>query len=82
MEGGGGVGVRWKKTRGGAGICLSLLYLAGLHAKINMEVYDIQPDSFHIPAFWLWARLPFQLVLIYWAWRVSRPESIGDETSR
>ncbi len=74
----GGLGLLWHKTRGAAGICLILLYLAVLPANINMAVYDIQPAGFHIPAFWLWARLPFQLVLIYWAWRVSRPETIGD----
>lgn len=76
-----GLGLLWHKTREAAGTCLILLYLAVLPANINMAVQDIQPASFHIPAFLLWARLPFQLVFIYWAWRVSRPESIGDETS-
>ena len=76
-----GLGLLWHKTREAAGTCLILLYLAVLPANINMAVQDIQLDSFHIPAFLLWARLPFQLVLIYWAWRVSRPESIGDGTS-
>ncbi len=76
-----GLGLLWRKTRAAAGACLILLYLAVLPANINMAVRDIQPASFHIPTFLLWARLPFQLVLIYWAWRVSRPESIDDETS-
>ena len=76
-----GLGLLWHKTREVAGTCLILLYLAVLPANINMAVQDIQPASFHIPAFLLWARLPFQLVLIYWAWRVSRPELIADETS-
>ncbi len=76
-----GLGLLWHKTREAAGACLVLLYLAVLPANINMAVQDIQPVGFHIPAFLLWTRLPFQLVFIYWAWRVSRPESIGDETS-
>ncbi len=69
-----GLGLLWRKTREAAGIGLIVLYLAVLPANINMAVHDIQPASFHIPAFALWARLPFQFVLIYWAWRVSRPE--------
>ena len=74
----GGLGLLWRKTREAAGICLILLYLAVLPANINMAVFDIQPAGFHIPAILLWARLPFQLVFIYWAWRVSRPEPVGD----
>ena len=76
-----GLGLLWPKTRQAAGTCLILLYLAVLPANVNMAVHDIQPASFHIPAVLLWARLPFQFVLIYWAWRVSRPESKGDKTS-
>jgi uncharacterized membrane protein len=70
-----GIGLLWTKTRAASGICLILLYLAVLPANINMAVYDIQPAGFRIPALVLWARVPFQLVLIYWAWRVSRPLS-------
>ncbi len=77
-----GLGLLWRKTREAAGIGLIALYLAVLPANVNMAVHDIQPAGFHIPAFALWARLPFQLVLIYWAWRVSRPEPIGDDASR
>ncbi len=77
-----GLGLLWRKTRAAAGIGLIALYLAVLPANINMAVNDIQPVGLHIPALLLWARLPFQFVFIYWAWRVSRPESIGGETSR
>ncbi len=72
-----GLGLLWHKTRKAAGTCLILLFLAVLPANINMAVQDIQPANFHIPAFLLWARLPFQLVFIYWAWRVSRPEPVS-----
>ena len=77
-----GMGLLWHVTREAAGVCLIVLYLAVLPANINMAVHDIQPVGLHIPALLLWARLPFQFVFIYWAWRVSRPESIGGETSR
>ncbi len=70
-----GLGLLWHKTREAAGIGLIVLFLAVLPANFNMAVQDIQPVGFHIPVFLLWARLPFQLVFIYWAWRVSRPES-------
>ena len=77
-----GLGLLWHKTREAAGICLIVLFLAVLPANINMAVHDIQPASFHVPAYLLWARLPFQLVLIYWAWRVSRPEKRSIRGSR
>ena len=70
-----GFGLLWRKSRGAAGIGLIVLFLAVLPANVNMAVNDIQPTGVHIPALLLWARLPFQLVLIYWAWRVSRPEA-------
>lgn len=69
-----GLGLLPRRTRRVSGLGLVLLYLAVLPANINMAVHDIQPAAFHIPAFLLWARVPFQLVFIYWAWRVSRPE--------
>jgi uncharacterized membrane protein len=75
-----GLGLLWTKTREASGIGLILLFLAVLPANLNMAVQNIQPASFHIPAFLLWARLPFQFVLIYWAWRVSRPLRTGVQT--
>ena len=74
-----GLGLLWRKTRQAAGLCIILLFLAVLPANINMALRDIQPASFQIPAFLLWARVPFQFVLIYWAWRVSRPASSREE---
>lgn len=76
-----GLGLLWRKSREAAGLCLILLFLAVLPANINMAVQDIQPADFQIPAFLLWARLPFQLVLIFWAWRVSRPALPCNEAS-
>jgi len=76
-----GLGLLWRKTRWPAGIGLILLYLAVLPANVNMAVNDIQPAGFHIPAWLLWARLPSQLVFIYWAWQVSRPERVDRDLS-
>ena len=74
-----GLGLLWRRTRRAAGAGLILLFLAVLPANVNMAIQDIQPAGFHIPAVLLWARVPFQFVLIYWAWRVSRPAPSGAE---
>ena len=55
---------------------LVALYIAVFPANINMAVNSIPLDGIpHIP--WLyWARLPFQAVLIAWAyWYTRKPES-------
>ena len=55
---------------------LIALYIAVFPANINMAVNSIPIDGIpHIP--WLyWARLPFQAVLIAWAyWYTRKPES-------
>lgn len=75
-----GLGLLWPKTRQAPGVCLILPYLAVLPADINMAARNIQPTGFRIPVILLWARLPIRLVLIFWAWRVSRPEPIIDRT--
>lgn len=68
----GGVGLLIPSIRKVAGTGLILLYIAVLPANIHMAIYKIQPLDFEIPDFVLWARVPFQLVFIYWAWAVSR----------
>lgn len=55
---------------------LIALYIAVFPANINMAVNSIPIDNIpHIP--WLyWARLPFQAVLIAWAyWYTKKPEA-------
>ncbi len=69
----GGIGLLVPGTRKLAGWGLIALYIAVLPANINMALYNIQPGSFTIPLTLLWARLPLQLVFIYWAWYASRP---------
>ena len=70
----GGIGLLIANLRAVAGLGLIVLYVAVLPANINMAVHDIQPEGFQISPALLWARLPLQLVLIAWAWWVSRPD--------
>ena len=55
---------------------LIALYIAVFPANINMAVNSIPIDGIpHIPLLY-WARLPFQAVLIAWAyWYTRKPES-------
>ena len=65
-------------TRRLAGYALIALYIAVFPANIYMAVANVQLQG--MPAWFaqpsplaLWLRLPFQLVLIAWAWWVSKP---------
>ena len=50
---------------------LVALLITVLPANINMALH---PASFStIPEWALWARLPMQAPLVYWAWRYTRP---------
>lgn len=75
----GGVGLLLERTRRLAGIGLVLLYIAVFPANVNMAVNDIQLAGHEVPRAALWLRLPFQLVLIAWAWWCSR--ATADERS-
>ena len=72
----GGIGLLIPKLRVAAGIGLIVLFFAVLPANINMAIFDLQPASFHIPAALLWARIPFQLVIVCWAWFVLLPNPV------
>jgi len=69
----GGLGLLSKRTRPVAGIGLILLLLAVLPANVQMllDARDAGKPSWWISLLWL--RLPLQLVLIAWVWKVSRP---------
>ena len=67
-----GLMLLWHRTRPLAGTGLILLYLAVFPANVHMAIHQIQPLDVDIPPLWLWLRLPLQLVMIYWAWWVSR----------
>lgn len=72
----GGIGLVTPFVSVAAAWGLIALYIAVFPANINMAVNSIPIDGIpHIP--WLyWARLPFQAVLIAWAyWYTKKPES-------
>ena len=67
----GGVGVLVPRIRRLSGWGLMLLMLAVFPANIHMAVH---PELFSkLPTLALYARLPLQLLLIYWAWWATRP---------
>jgi uncharacterized membrane protein len=71
----GGVGVAFARTRAGAGIWLVVLLVLVFPANVNMAVNSERFASI-APAL-LWARLPLQGLLIWWAWRATRPRPAG-----
>jgi uncharacterized membrane protein len=77
-EAAGGLAVLHPRTRrfGGRLLVATLLavYPANIHMALNPDDY---PD---IPQAALWARLPLQLPLIVWAWKVSRQGAAEAET--
>ena len=66
----GGLGVAFSQTRRAAGIWLVALLVAVFPANVNMALHPEQFRSI-APAL-LWARLPLQGLLIWWALRVTR----------
>jgi uncharacterized membrane protein len=71
----GAVGLLFERTRRGAGWGLALLTVAATPASVHMLQAH---DRFALPEWLLWARLPFQLVLLWllvWGsrWRRPRP---------
>ncbi len=71
----GGVGVAVPQTRRAAGWGLLMLLLAVFPANIYMATDKVVPDSYQIPTFLLWARLPLQFVLMFWVWSATlRPK--------
>ena len=69
----GGLGLFPERTRSAAGIFLVLLLIAVLPANVQMLLDARNTGE---PSWWLallWLRLPLQLVLMAWAWKVSRP---------
>lgn len=66
----GGLGITIPFTRRAAAWGLILLLVAVMPANVWMVQH---PERFaEIPPWALWARLPLQLPLIWWAWRFSK----------
>ena len=74
LEIAGGLGLLHERTRNAAGIGLILLLLAVWPANLQM-LLDARAAG--KPSWWptslLWARMPLQVLLMVWVWRVSRP---------
>ncbi|MGE0789508.1 MAG: MauE/DoxX family redox-associated membrane protein [Sandaracinaceae bacterium] len=63
------------RTRRLAGWGLIALLVAVFPANLHMALHEVQIDGEPAgPAWAMWARLPLQLVLIAWAFWVSRPD--------
>lgn len=72
----GGVGVAFERTRAAAGIWLVVVLVAVFPANVNMAVQSERFASI-APAL-LWLRLPLQCLLIWWAFRATRPERTAE----
>ncbi|HEX2079745.1 MAG TPA: DoxX family protein [Longimicrobium sp.] len=77
LEISGGVGLLIERTRRAAGIGLVLLLIAVWPANLQMLRNAQAADRPAPEQALLWLRLPLQLVLIAWTWRVSRPHGRG-----
>ena len=72
----GGIGVAIPKTRRAAGWGLLALLIAVFPANLYMATDKVVPGDYQIPDALLWARLPLQLVLMFWVWSATlRPIS-------
>ena len=67
----GGVGLLFPATRVAAAWGLVALLVAVLPANLQMALDHQRWPA--IPQWLLWARLPMQLPLIWWAWLYTRP---------
>jgi uncharacterized membrane protein len=70
-----GVALQFERTRVLAAYGLVALFIAVFPANLNMALHPERPIEgvpFQPPALALWARLPLQLVLIWWALRYTR----------
>ncbi len=66
----GGLGLLVRRTRTAAAWGLAALFAAVFPANVNMAVHKIYTDNPWI----LWGRLPFQGMLIAWAYWLTRPD--------
>ncbi len=66
----GGLGVCFRATRVAAGWCLIALLVAVFPANIHAISTGMVIGGHALPAWILWARLPFQLLFIAWVYRV------------
>jgi uncharacterized membrane protein len=66
----GGLGICFRSTRPAAGWWLIALLIAVFPANIHAISTGMVIGGHSVPAWMLWARLPFQLLFIVWVYRV------------
>ena len=67
----GGAGLLVRRVQKAAAWGLAALFVAVFPANVHMATHRIFTDNPWI----LWGRLPFQAVLIAWAWWLARPDT-------
>jgi uncharacterized membrane protein len=72
----GAVAVVFPRTRGGAGLWLAAVLVAIFPANVHMALHPGRYPS--LPAPLLWARLPLQPLLVWWALRATRRGPRGE----
>ncbi len=68
----GGIGAQIPQTRRPAGIGLIALLWAIFPANLHMALHPESIKGLSVPRPLLWARLPLQFPLMWWAWRATR----------
>ena len=71
----GGLGLILPATRRLAAWGLIALFVAVFPANLNMAINHLPLGATSVPAWALWARLPLQLVLIWWAYGFTRRDA-------
>ena len=78
----GGVGLLIPPLRKRAAWGLVALYIAVFPANLNMALNNLPFNGQPVPPLFLWLRLPVQLVLIAWAYWMTRPDRDGQPANR
>jgi uncharacterized membrane protein len=77
----GGIGILLPPVSQAAAWGLLLLFIAVFPANINMAVNEIDLPGIPDSSILRWGRLPFQAVLIAWAWWYTRTDSSDNQVS-
>jgi uncharacterized membrane protein len=70
----GGLGLILPATRRLAAWGLIALFIAVFPANLNMAIHHLPLATYRVPSWALWARLPIQVLLIWWASTFTRRE--------
>ena len=70
----GGLGLILGATRRLAAWGLIALFIAVFPANLNMAIHHLPLGTYQVPSWALWARLPVQVLLIWWAASFTRRE--------